>query len=122
MNKRVDHNAVPKTHPATREMLPDDPMEMHGVEVPGDTELMVRLLVEEYARMGFGSEQIMQLAADPNYTGFHGLLRLYGEEELRRRIGEILARCGVMRVRAVDADPVQVDPVSEQLVQITLPK
>ena len=121
MSKETDNNATPKVHPATREVLPDDPMEMHAVEIQGDTELMVRLLVEEYARMGWGLEQIMQLAVDSNYTGFHGLLQLYGEDELRRRISEIIAKCGVMRVTECEAESVEDEPVSEQLVQIDLP-
>ena len=58
---------APKIHPATREILPDDPMEMHGFEVGGDPGLMLRLLVEEYARIGWGIDDIMQLARDRNY-------------------------------------------------------
>jgi hypothetical protein len=107
------HDAVPKTHPATREVLPDDPMELHGIEVPGDPDLMLRLLVEEYARIGWGLKPILQLARDPNYEAFHKLWQLFGEVELGRRIGDILARCGVMRVTT--------DELPEQLVQIELP-
>ncbi|MCP4787454.1 MAG: hypothetical protein GY903_31305 [Fuerstiella sp.] len=96
-------NAVPdgtqKVHPATREILPEDPMEMRGFEVPGDPDLMLRLLVEEYARMGWGSAAIMQLARDPNYAVFHGLLAFLGEEELLRRVSAVISRCGVMRVK-----------------------
>ena len=66
---------TPKIHPATREILPEDPMEMHGFEVPGDPNLMLRLLVEEYARMGWGAATIVQLARDPNYQALYGLLR-----------------------------------------------
>ena len=106
-------DAVPKVHPASREILPDDPMEMHGFEIPGDPALMLRLLVEEYARIGWGLEDLMRLARDPNYTAFHGLWRSLGEEELRRRIAAALSRCGVIRVtghrsraavRAIGAD------------------
>ncbi len=106
----------PKIHPATREVLPDDPLEMRGFEVPGNTDLMLCLLVEEYARMGWNMESIMQLAHDPNYGSFHGLLTLYGEPELRRRIKAILARTGVMRVQEK-----QTNSHSEQVVEIELP-
>ena len=37
-----DSNAVEKVHPASREVLPDDPLSLHGVEVPGDADLMMR--------------------------------------------------------------------------------
>ena len=104
---------VPKVHPATREMLPEDPLDLQGFEVPGDPQLMLRLLVEEYARLGAGVDAIMGLARDPFYQAFHGLWRLFGEEELRRRVGEITARCGVTRVRTVHTQP-----TSENLVQL----
>jgi hypothetical protein len=106
-------SATPKIHPATREILPEDPLEMHGFEVPGDPNLMLRLLVEEYARMGFGPAAIVQLARDPNYQAFHGLLRMLGEEELTSRISQIVARCGVMRVKTTD-----VAAIPTELVQI----
>jgi hypothetical protein len=106
-------NAVPKVHPATREILPDDPLEMQAFEVPGDPLLMLRLLVEEYARIGWGVEALMELARDQNYQAFHGLYRLFGEEELRRRLREIIARCGVIRVRTKEQLP-----VTGELVQI----
>lgn len=111
-------NAAPKIHPASREMLPDDPLDMTGVEVDGDPQLMLRLLVEEYARMGWGVDEIMRLAADPFYVGFHGLLRAFGERRLRHEIATILARCGVVRVKTVEVPP-KPEP---QLVQLELPK
>ena len=40
----------PKIHPLDREMLPEDPLEMQAFEVPGDTELMFRIVIEEFAR------------------------------------------------------------------------
>ena len=110
-------DGVPKVHPNSREILPADPLQLHGVEIPGDPGLMLRLLVEEYARMGWGLESIMQLAHDPNYQAFHGLLKLYGDDELVRRIGETLSRCGVMRVKTEEREP-----APEKLVQIELPR
>ncbi len=110
-------NAVPKTHPASREATPDDPLSLHAFEVPGDRDLMFRLLVEEYARLGWDAESILRLARDPNYQAFHGLLRYYGEPELRRRVETILARCGVMRVQAQEVAPPEQEEV-EQLLQI----
>ena len=110
-------DGTPKIHPATREILPEDPMDMRGVEVPGDAGLMLRLLVEEYARGGWGLESIMQLARDPNYRAFHGLYQLFGEHDLRRRVGEVLSRCGVMRVTTRESQP-----VSTRLVNIEVPK
>lgn len=109
-------NGVPKVHPATREALPDDPLEMQAFEVRGDPGLMLRLLVEEYAHIGCREETILQLARDPNYTAFYGLRRALGESEFRERVRNILSRCGVIRVKATEEEP-----IAEQLVQIDLP-
>jgi hypothetical protein len=110
-----DPNLVHKVHPASREVLPDDPLNLHGFEVPGDSALMLRLLVEEYARLGADTEQILGLARDPFYHAFHGLYRLFGEQELRRRVSEIVQLCGVIRVRKREQAP-----PPEQIVQINI--
>jgi hypothetical protein len=109
-------NAVPKIHPASREMLPDDPLEMQAFEVLGDPQLMLRMLVEEFARIGWGAEAIQRMALDPNYQAFDGLRSMLGEKELRRRIAEIVSRCGVIRMTTTESEP-----LSERLVQIALP-
>lgn len=111
-----EQDLVPKVHPASREVLPEDPMNLHGFEIPGDPELMLRLLVEEYARMGWGLEQVMQLARDPFYQAFHGLWQLYGEEGLSQRVVAVLRRCGVVRVKVTESTP-----LSDRLVQIESP-
>lgn len=109
------HDLHPKVHPASREILPEDPLHLHGFEVPGDPNVMLRLLVEEYARLGFGLDELTALARDPFYQAFHGLWKMLGEEEFRTRIMSILARCGVTRARTVI-----VKPVPEQVVQIQI--
>ena len=108
-------NFVPKVHPATRPVEPDDPMNLFAVEVPGDPELMLRLLVEEYARMGWGLDALICLFRDPFYVAAHGLWLHYGEEELTRRLGDLLKRVGVVRTKTTI-----VAPPSERLVQIDL--
>jgi hypothetical protein len=107
-----------KVHPISREMLPDDPLHLHGREVAGDHELMLRLLVEEYARLGWGTEAILGLARDPNYVGFHGLLCLFGEAGLRHRINRVIARTGILRVSEYEAPS---EPTPDELVEINLP-
>lgn len=107
---------VPKVHPATRAVEPDDPMNLYAVEVPGDPELMLRLLVEEYARMGFGLDALLSLFRDPFYVAAHGLWLHYGEDELKRRLIVLLGRVGIMRTTTTVSAP-----ASERLVQIDLP-
>lgn len=108
-------NAAPKVHPATRAVEPEDPLNLHGIEVDGDPEIMLRMLVEEYARMGCGLDELLNLCRQPFYVGFHGLLQFYGEAELTRRISGILSRCGVLRVAVLETTP-----LSEQLVQLDI--
>jgi hypothetical protein len=100
-----DHQIGPKTHPLDREMLPEDPLELQAFEVPGDVDLMFRIVIEEFARMGWTSSQIVELARDPFYQALHGLWRLQGEAEFQRRTSQVLARCGVTRVREFVAPP-----------------
>jgi hypothetical protein len=96
---------VPKVHPLDREMLPEDPLHIQAFEVPGDTELMFRVVIEEFARMGWDAAAIAQLARDPFYAALHGLWWLYGEAGFSRRVTEILSRVGVIRVRTFVAPP-----------------
>jgi hypothetical protein len=58
----------------------------------------------------------MKLAQDPNYTAFYAFRQSLGDDGLRQSIGRIVARCGVMRVKATETEP-----PSERLVQIELP-
>ena len=97
---------VPKVHPLDREMLPEDPMHIQAFEVPGDTELMFRVVVEEFARMGWDSDAIVGLARNPFYAALHGLWLLLGEEKFRASVAQVLSRVGVTRVRSVVAPPV----------------
>lgn len=104
--------AVPKVHPLDREMLPEDPLHIQAFEVPGDTELMFRVVIEEFARMGWDSAAILGLARDPFYAALHGLWQLYGEEGFSSRVTEVLSRVGVTRVRTFVA------PLPSELMQI----
>ena len=103
---------VPKVHPLNREMLPEDPLEMQAFEVPGDTELMFRIVIEEFARMGWDKAAIVGLARDPFYAALHGLWRLHGEEAFEDRVAQVLSRVGVTRVRSFVA------PSPSELMQI----
>ena len=96
-------NQVAKVHPASREMLPEDPMGLHAVELPGDADLMLRLMVEEYARMGWGLDAILALAEDPFYHVLHDLYQQCGPDEFRRRVQSVLDRVGVARIKTVEA-------------------
>lgn len=77
-----------------KEAEPDDPMELVMTPVPGgDPELMVTCLVEEYAHLGMGEEEILRLFRQPVYAT-HTFYREYGEKWIRSLIRKVLARSG----------------------------
>lgn len=87
-------------HPKDRPIEADDPMEMMGATANGDPLIMLDGIVEEYARMGWGRERILELFDSPFFQATHGLQKLLGAEEVGRRIDATLKRCGVFRIRS----------------------
>ena len=112
--------ATAKTHPLDREWLPEDPNEMFAVQLPGDPEVMLALVVEEYLRLGFDSDQILTLAADPNYRALHAAYLRWGESELHRRIENCARRVGVFRAVTAESD-LSDECGGSTLVPLTLP-
>jgi hypothetical protein len=109
---------VPKVHPASREVMADDPMTLWATPVAGDPDLLIRAVVQEYAWMGWDAEQIAALFCDPFYPMLHGLWRVLGEAGVRERIDAVFHRCGVFRFRStVHEEP---DEAAPELVQIGL--
>ncbi|MBQ17707.1 MAG: hypothetical protein CMJ65_11325 [Planctomycetaceae bacterium] len=104
-------NSAPKVHPSTRQLESGDPLELLAHEVEGDPELMLRLIVEEFARMGVGTDTMMQWARQPFYVGLHGLWRLYGEDGLRQRIQMVTDSCGIMRFTHKEMTPPPLVPL-----------
>ena len=96
-----------------KEPEPDDPMELVMVPVPeGDPELMATCIVEEYALLGMGEEEIFRLFRSPVYQT-HAFYRRYGEAWLRALIRRVLQRTGRFRVRVVE--PEQPHDLSDHL-------
>jgi hypothetical protein len=89
---------VPKVHPATRAVEPEDPMTLHANAVPGDPEEMLRCLVLEYAWMGWDADRIMSLFRDPFYPALHSLWCAFGEAGIRQRLFSALRQCPVLNI------------------------
>jgi hypothetical protein len=94
---------VPKGDPRSRGAEPDDPYTLHATPAPGDPEALLRCLVQEYAGMGWGREEILELFRSPFFPALHGLLRAYSEAGVRERVAAVLGRTGTLRFRAVVA-------------------
>ncbi|MAF66950.1 MAG: hypothetical protein CMJ84_15005 [Planctomycetes bacterium] len=92
-------------HPKDRPAEPADPLKMMAGGVAGDPGLMLDCMVEEYARIGFGEAQILELFESQEFLATHGLRNLFGSDGTRDRVREVLSRCGVMRVTTTVARP-----------------
>jgi hypothetical protein len=111
---------VAKLHPATRAMEIEDPLEMLATPVPGDPEVMLQCLIQEYASMGWNGGQIFQLFSDPAYPALHSLLHAYGEAAIRERIATLLGQTGVFRCEGIVVE--EPEPAEEQeLVELGIP-
>ncbi len=81
----------------------DDPMELCGVQCDGDPGYMIDCLAEEYARIGWPAEKILQLFESPFYPVLHSMLAGIGRDAIRQRIEQVAGRCGVFRARTLEA-------------------
>ncbi len=108
---------VPKVHPASRGLEPEDPMSLHATALPGDPDLMIRAVVQEFGGMGWNFNQILALFHDPFYPVLQGLGEALGETEIRRRVAETLERHGVHRFQCT----IQEAPEEPDVVQIERP-
>lgn len=105
---------VPKVHPLERDVEPEDPMELIAEPVVGDPDVMLECILQEFAWMGWNESQLLALFHHPGYPVLQELCRAFGEEEVKRRVRELIARWGVLRFREVVVEP-ELEP---ELVQI----
>ncbi len=76
----------------------DDPMELVMSGVPeGDPEIMATCIIEEYARLGMGEEEILELFSQPVYRTY-ALYEKWGESRIRELIRRTLSRTGQARI------------------------
>lgn len=111
---------VPKVHPLSREAETEDPMELVAGPVPGDPELMLECVVQEFAQIGLDAAQLVELFRSPAYPMLNALLDHYGEGEVRRRVAAVLARSGVFRVRATVAEDPEPEPEEPELIPLSV--
>ena len=76
-----------------------DPLELMCARIPGDTGLLARCLIEEFAQIGYSAEDLFTLFAEPAYPLLNRILRTEGEVFVRGLIDEVLDECGMMKVR-----------------------
>ena len=109
---------VHKVHPLARAAEPEDPLTLHATPVAGDPEVMLHCLVQEYAWLGWGAEEILRLFRDPFYPALHALWCLFGEAGLRERVTTVLNQTGTWRMDAEvreEPEPIEEEP---ELIQL----
>jgi hypothetical protein len=87
---------------------PDDPHVLVGVALPADRESvreMAYAFAEEFTALGFDEARLLALFRTPFYAGAHRALRVLGEEEIARIVGECARARGGFRVSVRDASP-----------------
>ncbi len=76
----------------------DDPMELVLHSIPGgDPAELVRCMIEEYALLGLGEDEILELFRQPVYQ-IHALYRERGEPWVRELIQSVLREVRPLRV------------------------
>ena len=76
---------------------PDDPFEMVGVSYPSDPgvdRITARCIVEEYALIGFGADDVRRLFMSPNYAALYALFQRYGDEFVDESIATVFPTKG----------------------------
>jgi hypothetical protein len=111
---------VPKVHPLSREVVPDDPLELMAQTVVGDPDVMLECILQEFVWMGWSEEQLLSLFHHPGYPVLCQLREFFGDAEVARRVSTLLARGGQWRFRETIAEPDPEDHHGPELLQITL--
>ncbi len=77
-------------NPRDKELDPDDPMELVGIEIPGgDVDQVLDDLVQDYLFLGWSSTQIMYLFRSPHYSATHHIYQQMGADYVKGRIGQL---------------------------------
>jgi hypothetical protein len=110
-----DDRWVAKTHPLSRDAEPEDPFELVPQAVAGDPAEMLDCILQEFAWMGWNTEQLLDLFSNPGYPLLCELREFFGAAEIRRQVDALVARWGVLRFRETIVEP-EIEP---EVVQIT---
>jgi len=87
---------------------PTDPNMLVGVVLPAHAEAardMAYVFAEEFARMGYGRDQLHWLFKNPFYGGAHGACQALGETEILAIIDECVNVWGRTRITVQDVEP-----------------
>lgn len=94
--------------PTVKDTEPEDPLQLNGVALPGDTsDAMTECFIEEYVLQGFNDEMILRLFNRPFYAGTYAIWASKGEAYVRDVIARVRSQWGQVRFRTeVAQEPV----------------
>jgi hypothetical protein len=113
---------VPKVHPATREIEAEDPMELMAEIAPGDPDVMLNCMIEEFGWQGYDAEGLMRLFLDPEYPVLNQLLDFFGPAEVRKRIDAACSGFDAFSVRTVIDETPDPDDEHDDLIELSVRK
>jgi hypothetical protein len=99
-----------------KEFEPDDPMELVGVELPGNFDEMAECLVEELIRDGWDDENLLLIFQDPFYRLPHQIYREKGEGYVRSLIATQRQKWGDGWVREDISQRLRVDEIKKRVI------
>ena len=82
-----------------KEAEPTDPMELVCEIIPGDARFLAQCVIEEFALIGYGAEDLFTLFREPMYPMLNNILRKKGEAFVCNLINEVLVECGTLKVK-----------------------
>lgn len=97
--REVDPQWVEKIHPLSRQAEAEDPLELMAQPAVGDPDVMLECILQEFAWMGWNTEQLLALFHHPGYPVLMQLREFYGDDEVRRRVERLAQGWGQLRFR-----------------------
>lgn len=105
-----EHSENQDMKPRERPEEPDHPMILDGCVTSGDTQFMVRCLLEEMLMAGIPPSQLAEMGRTPNYQALYAARLTLGAEVFDRILEETAARIGTHRFTLREAS--QASPYS----------
>ena len=82
-----------------KEAEANDPMELVCEAIPGDPLFLAQCVIEEFALIGYGAEDLVTLFRQPVYPMLNNILRKEGEVFVRNLIDQVLGEWGTLKVK-----------------------
>jgi hypothetical protein len=115
-----DERFVPKVHPATRPAEPDDPFTLHATAVGGDPEVMLRCMIQEYAWLGWNSEEILSLFPNPLYPALRSFWEYFGATGVQERVRSIVGTTPFFHLETTGCEDLPLERTEPELLQLSL--